>query len=155
MSCSAVFVKILSSPSRHSIFWAGCRFSCITQVHVKRGIKVTAARKSLIMQATCNWNTSSSFKCSKISQQVFQSFSNQGDSVWFCYSLQRSWHFRSKWNLVIQEKEWIFRSCLLQSKGFVTQNRPTETSSYWQRSYKNVQLQTRFQSLLVKHHQAQ
>lgn len=85
------------------------RFSCITQVHVKRGIKVTAARKSLIVQATCNWNTSSSFKCSKISQQVFQSFSNQGDSVWFCYSLQRSWHFRSKWNLVIQEKGMNFQ----------------------------------------------
>lgn len=84
-----------------TLYLLGCRFTCITQIHVKRGIKATAASKALIVQATCNWNTTSSCKFFKIFHWVFQNFNNQGDSIWFCYSLQRSWHFRSKWNLLI------------------------------------------------------
>lgn len=40
-----------------------------TKVHVKMGIKVIAASKALMVQATCNWNTTEAASAPKYSTE--------------------------------------------------------------------------------------
>lgn len=89
MNYTAVFLEMLSSSSWYHIFGEGSRLTCITQVHVGRGKKVTAAREALqgfdgagYLQLEQNQQLQEG---SKIFHWVLQSLDNQGDLAQFCY----------------------------------------------------------------------
>lgn len=89
MNYTSVFLEMLSSSSWYHIFGEGSRLTCITQVHVGRGKKVTAEHEASQgfdgaghLQLEQNQQLQ---KGSKVFHRVLQSLNNQGDSVRSCY----------------------------------------------------------------------